>query len=153
MGDLNGLVTAEAERALSDPAGLRGHLLRLIEGRERLAEAIRSRDREIEALAPAKDFYDRVASSAGWMEMAAAVKALAYKGWGRNNVFALLRDREILRYNNEPYQEYVDRGIFKTIEEAYEDAYGRTKVYRKTMASQKGLDFIRKLIEAEEGAK
>jgi phage antirepressor YoqD-like protein len=79
--------------------------------------------------------------------MADAVKVLAYKGYGRNKTFALLRDRQILRYNNVPYQEYVERGYFKTVEEVYEDSFGRTGIFIKTMVSQKGLDFIRKLIE------
>jgi len=146
MSDFNELVTAEVEKRLSDPVYLQEQLLRLAEDRKRLAETIQSREREIEALAPVKDFYDRVTESDDWMEMAAVVKVLAYKGWGRNNVFSLLRDRQILRYNNEPYQEYIERGYFKTIEEMFEDSYGRTMVYRKTMVSQKGLDFIRKLI-------
>jgi phage antirepressor YoqD-like protein len=84
------------------------------------------------------------------MEMAAAVKLLAYKGWGRNKVFFLLRDRQIFRNNNEPYQQYVERGYFKTVEEVFEDAYGRTGVYRKTMVSNKGLEFIKKLIDTAE---
>jgi len=146
MSDFNELVTAEVEKRLSDPVYLQEQLLRLAEDRKRLAETIQSREREIEALAPVKDFYDRVTESDDWMEMAAVVKVLAYKGWGRNNVFSLLRDRQILRHNNEPYQEYIERGYFKTIEEIFEDSYGRTMVYRKTMVSQKGLDFIRKLI-------
>ena len=86
------------------------------------------------------------------MEMAAAVKVLAYKGYGRNKVFCLLRDREVLRWNNQPFQRYVENGYFKTIEEIYEDSYGRTGVYYKTMISQKGLDFIRKLIEEDVAA-
>jgi phage antirepressor YoqD-like protein len=133
------LVTVEVERRLSDPAYLRDTVVRL-------TEALQSRERELEALAPVKDFYERVTESDDWMEMAAAVKVLAYKGWGRNKVFELLRDRQILRYNNEPYQQYVERGYFKTVEQTFETAYGETMINRKTMVSQRGLDFIRRLI-------
>jgi phage antirepressor YoqD-like protein len=133
------LVKVEVERRLSDPVYLREAVVRL-------SEALRSRERELEALAPVKDFYNAVTESDDWMEMSAAVKLLAYKGWGRNKVFELLRDRQILRYNNESYQQYVERGYFKTIEQMFENPYGETMINRKTMVSQRGLDFIRKII-------
>jgi phage antirepressor YoqD-like protein len=133
------LVKVEVDRRLSDPAYLRNAVARL-------SEALQNREKELESLAPIKDFYNAVTESDDWMEMAAAVKVLAYKGWGRNKVFELLRDRQILRYNNEPYQQYVERGYFKTIEQTFETTYGETMINRKTMISQRGLDFIRKLI-------
>jgi hypothetical protein len=46
----------------------------------------------------------------------------------------------------------VERGYFRTVEEQFDDPYGRSMIYRKTMVSQRGLDFIRKLIKAEEEA-
>jgi phage antirepressor YoqD-like protein len=137
--EIEALVQVEVERRLSDPAYLRDTVARL-------AEALQSRERELEAMAPIKSFYDAVTESDDWMEMSAAVKVLAYKGWGRNKVFELLRERQILRYNNEAYQQYVERGYFKTIEQVFETAYGETMINRKTMVSQRGLDFIRKLI-------
>jgi hypothetical protein len=36
------------------------------------------------------------------------------------------------------------------VEEVFEDAYGRTGIYRKTMISNKGLEFIKKLVDAKE---
>jgi phage antirepressor YoqD-like protein len=140
---INALVEAEVERRLSDPVYLR-------EANQRLIEKVQRLEREAEALVPVKTFYDAVTKSDDWMEMAAAVKLLAYKGWGRNKTFSLLRDRKIFRYNNEPYQQYVERGCFKTVEELFENAYGRTGIYRKTMVSNKGLEFIKKLIDTAE---
>jgi phage antirepressor YoqD-like protein len=141
--NFNALVEAEVERRLSDPVYLR-------EANQRLIEKVQRLEREAEALVPVKAFYEAVTESDDWMEMSAAVKLLAYKGWGRNKVFSLLKNRQILRYNNEPYQQYVERGYFKTVEELFEDAYGRAGVYRKTMVSNKGLEFIKKLIDAKE---
>ena len=146
------LVQIEVEKRLSDPVYLQEQLLRLIEDRKQLTEIIKTREKEIDTLIPANDFYKAVTESEDLMEMAAAVKVLAYKGWGRNNVFALLREREIIRYNNEPYQKYVESGHFKTIEQVFTNPYGETMINRKTMVTQKGLDFIRKLIEAEVAA-
>ena len=132
-------VQAEVQRLLSDPVWLREQVVRL-------SETVQAREREIESLAPAKEFYEAVTASDDWMEMAAAVKVLGFKGWGRNNVFKFLRDRQVLRYNNEPYQAYVERGYFRTVEQTFESIAGETMVYRKTMISQRGLAFIRRMI-------
>jgi hypothetical protein len=40
----------------------------------------------------------------------------------------------------------VERGYFKTIEQVFENPYGETMINRKTMVSQRGVDFIRRLI-------
>ena len=139
---IEALVQAEVDRRLSDPAYLRDMVARL-------SEALQAKTRELEALAPVKAFYDAVTESDDWMEMSAAVKVLGFKQWGRNKVFRLLREREILRDNNEPYQKYVERGYFKTIEQVYEPVPGKIKINRKTLVSQRGLDCIRKLIVEE----
>ena len=60
-------------------------------------------------------------------EMSAAVKVLEFK-------------------KNEPYQKYMERGYFKIIEQVYEHVPGKTGINRKILVSQRGLDFIRKLI-------
>jgi hypothetical protein len=86
MGDFHELVQTEVERRLSDPIYLREVVLRL-------TETVQKLERENDSLIPARDFYEAVTESEDWMEMSAAVKVLAYKGWGRNNVFKLLKDR------------------------------------------------------------
>jgi phage antirepressor YoqD-like protein len=158
--DINALVEAEVSRRLNDPSVLRGIILAIQEENEsqkslitnqqkvinEQQKTIDSGNETIKALIPVKEFYDAVTASDKWLEMAAAIKTLGIKGWGRNNVFAMLRDRDVFRYNNEPYQKFVERGYFKTVEEVFEDSYGRTGIYVKTMVSQKGLEFIRKLI-------
>ena len=135
---IEALVRAEVDRRLANPAYLRDMVVRL-------SEALQAKERELEALAPAKEFYEAVTNSDDWMEMSAVAKVLGYKGWGRNNIFRLLKEQEVLRYNNEPYQKYVERGFFKTIEQVYDTGY-KTGINRKPMISQRGLDFIRKLI-------
>jgi len=121
----------------------------LTEEKKQLSIALKDKESEIDALIPKVEFFDCVTKSDDWMEMATAVKVLAFPGWGRNKVFEFLRERKILRYNNEPYQEYVERGYFKTIEQIFTNSYSETMINKKTMVSQKGLDYIRKLIKAE----
>ena len=81
------------------------------------------------------------------VDMTEVSKVLNAKGMGRNKLFKLLRDRKILRYNNTPYQEFVDRGYFKIIEQT--DRKDPTHIYLKTVVFQKGVDYIRKLVTGD----
>ena len=92
------------------------------------------------------DFYDTVTKSDEWMEMSEVAKLLNYQKLGRNKIFNILRENKILRKNNQPYQEYVDRGYFKLIEQVYTTTYD-TRISYKTVISQKGLDYIKKVID------
>lgn len=96
---------------------------------------------------PKVDFYDTVTKSDEWMEMSEVAKLLNYEKLGRNKIFNILRENKILRKNNQPYQEYVDRGCFKLIEQVYTTTYGDTRISYKTVISQKGLDYIKKVID------
>lgn len=89
----------------------------------------------------------RVSQSNSTMEMAAVAKVLNYKGLGRNKLFEILRNEKIVRYNNEPYQEYIDRGYFEVIEQEVSNNYGGTLINRKPVVTQKGIDYIRKVLD------
>ena len=96
-------------------------------------------------------FYDAAMSSDGWKSMDEVAKTLNFEGWGRNDMFRFLREGGILRTNighNHPYQQYVDRKYFKLIDEPYIDKNGKTRIYSKTVVSQKGVDWIRKQLDA-----
>lgn len=100
--------------------------------------------------APKADFYDAVTGSDDCIDMAAAAKTLAIKGMGRTKLFKFLRDHKILQKNNQPYQEQVDAGRFRVIESKWTDGNGDTHINLKTVVYQKGLDYIRKLIDKEQ---
>jgi anti-repressor protein len=106
----------------------------------------------MEALQETKDkieFYDSVADSKDMIEMSAVAKVLNIPGYGRNKIFEILRQKKILRWNNEPYQEFVDREYFKLIEQKVTLPYGEIKINRKPVVSQKGIDFIRRIINEQ----
>ncbi len=99
-------------------------------------------------LKPKADFYDQVAGSKTAIEMGLVAKTLGIRGIGRNTLFTFLREIKILQYNNIPYQEYVDRGYFRVIEQKYNKPSGEVNISLKTLVFQRGIDFIRKkLIE------
>ncbi|MEF9983706.1 MAG: phage antirepressor KilAC domain-containing protein [Oscillospiraceae bacterium] len=96
---------------------------------------------------PKVDFYNDVMESETTCDMAKTAKILANYGLGRNKLFEVLRENKILRYNNEPYQLYIDNGWFRVIESKFTKPNGDIQVNFKTVVFQKGIDGIRKLLE------
>jgi prophage antirepressor-like protein len=119
------------------------------------AEALRAYADEVERreklevenikMLPKAEFFDAVASSKDAIDLGAAAKVLDM-GIGRNKLFELLRNKQILMQNNQPYQKFIDSGYFRVVEQKYV-AGSETKISIKTLVYQKGLDFIRKLVK------
>lgn len=111
---------------------------------------IEEQDKKIKELQPKAEFFDAVAGSKDAIDMNRAAK-LIYEETrlGRNKLFKLLRDKGILMKDNIPYQEYIDKGYFRTIEQKYTKLDGTTHIYIKTLVYQKGLDFIRKIVKED----
>ena len=99
-------------------------------------------------LLPKAEFFDAVTDSKTAISIGEVAKVLDV-GIGQNKLFAFLRDRKILDRQNIPYQEYIDRGYFRTIEQKY-DVRGEVRISIKTLVFQKGIDFIRKQLQKEE---
>jgi phage antirepressor YoqD-like protein len=103
---------------------------------------------QIAELAPKAEFYDAVTGSADTVEIGEVAKLLAIKGIGRNILFNILRNKCILMSNNQPYQKYIDSGYFRTIESSYTTTDGTTHINIKTVVYQKGIDYIRKVVNS-----
>lgn len=103
-------------------------------------------EKRVVEMKPKEDFYDAVTQSNETCDFAQAAKILNFKGIGRNKLFEILRDKEILRQNNQPYQKYVDSGWFKVVEVSSVDRYGDLRLFYKTVIYQKGLDKISKIL-------
>lgn len=73
-------------------------------------------------------------------------KCLDFAKMGRNNLFKFLCDKNILMNNNLPYQQYIDGGYFRVIEQKYTGKDGMPQISYKTLVYQKGLDYIRQLL-------
>jgi len=107
---------------------------------------IAQKDKLIEEMKPKAEFFDAVANSKTAIPMDQVAKVLGIKGIGRNKLFEILREKKVLDRGNVPYQEYVDRGYFRVIEQKYTKPNGDTCINIKTLVYQKGVDFIRRLI-------
>jgi len=101
--------------------------------------------RRIAELKPKAEFFDQVASSKTAVSMRQVAAALNIPGWGRNKLFAFLRDQKILGQDNLPYREFQDMGFFRVIEQKWSRG-GEVHVSFTTLVYQRGVDYIRKLI-------
>ncbi len=107
-------------------------------------EMLEAKNKELE---PKGIFFDTVTQSDATTSIADVAKILDM-GVGRNKLFSILKDRKILQPDNKPYQKYIDAGYFKLVEEKYNKGDG-IGIYYKTVAKQKGIDFIRKILLEE----
>ncbi|MDR1902010.1 MAG: phage antirepressor KilAC domain-containing protein [Treponema sp.] len=127
-------------------------LAELIERSHREIEAIKDAEierlkREREADAPKVEFFDQVADSKDALQMRDVAGVLNLSGYGRNTLFEFLRKKEVLDSRNIPYRKFQDQGYFRVIEQKWTDNEGETHISLKTLAYQRGVDFIRKLIQ------
>ncbi|MBF4804988.1 MAG: phage antirepressor KilAC domain-containing protein [Pseudoleptotrichia goodfellowii] len=99
---------------------------------------------QLKIQAPKVQTYEMLYESNAVVDIGEVSKTLNFKGVGRNNLFAILRQQGILNSNNEPYQEYVNRGYFKLIPTNYVDNFGNRKM--KVVAYMKGIEAISKLL-------
>ena len=99
---------------------------------------------------PKVEFFDAVTDSTDAIDIGEAAKVLNM-GIGRNKLFEFLRDMGVLQSSNQPYQKHIDTGHFRTIEQKYTKPDGSTHINIKTVVYQKGLDYIRKLLNNARG--
>lgn len=92
-----------------------------------------------------QQFYDDLMNTEGLYHMNTVAKELKI---GRNTLFAYLRGKEIMFYQdkvNVPYQRFMNQGLFQVIESpGYDGKYRPT-----TYVTKKGLEYIRKLLRKD----
>ena len=115
---------------------------RMIEQKE---EEIKNLNIKIQEYTPKVEFHDAVTKSDDWLDMSEVCKTLKTP-FGRNRLFEFLRKEGILDDENRPYQSYVDRSYFKLVETSF-TTNGKIKINLKTVVSQKGLDWLLKILK------
>ena len=98
---------------------------------------------KIEKDKPLVEFAGRVGDTSGLIDVGAFAKLLHKKSVniGRTRLFAWLREQKYLRHNNEPYQKWIDSGIFQTREFTY-IAQGQPCIGIKTYITGKGQTYL-----------
>lgn len=112
-------------------------------------EQIEKQQKLISDQKPKVEFFDAVAESKTAVSMNDAAKSLNFNNVGRNKLFDILRTQKVLMSDNMPYQKYVDAGYFRVIEQKWTGKDGMPQISYKTLVYQKGIDYIRKLLEKD----
>ena len=108
------------------------------------AKQIEEQNKQLEEQKPKVEFFDQVTDSKDAVDMKECAKILNM-GIGRNRLFEFLRSRAILDRKNLPYQIFIDKGYFRTVETSYTKPDGTNCINIKTVVYQKGMDYIRKI--------
>ncbi len=97
---------------------------------------------ELKEVKPKAEFYDLVTQNDGQYDFMDVTAVLNGEGYdiGRNQLFELLRNKNILNKNNKPYRRFVRNGMFKR-------AICGDAVSLKTVATGKGMQFIKKILK------
>lgn len=103
-------------------------------------------DRVVDVITDDASKYRALKGSKSLIYMKDVADTLAIPGIGRNNLFKILREHQILNEENKPYREYIERGWFKSVESDYTDNYG-THVSFTTKVTVIGLENIHRLLK------
>ena len=95
---------------------------------------------------PKAEFADRVANTDGLLSMSNFAKVIQdeHINMGRNKLLECLRNQGYLRGNNEPYQQYVNQGLFRVRETVHNGGL-RTQTY----VTGKGQLYLVEKLKAE----
>lgn len=96
---------------------------------------------------PLVQFAETVSSAENCIDISEMAKLLSKKGYliGRNKLFAILRNANYLMKNNQPYQKYINDGLFKAIETTFYKG-NVANVAVKTLITGKGQHKIYNLV-------
>jgi len=132
----------QVEKAWNSPEMVMSRALKLADRK------IASLEEERQKLLPKAEAYDAFMDGSNLQTMNDVAKCL---GIGRNKLFKFLREHKIMRANNTPYQEYIDRGYFEVKEKPIQ--MGDSVInYAQTYVAAKGVDYIRKLLDRSKSA-
>lgn len=123
-------------------------LIAKVEDNERLLHTIIEQKPKVE-------LYDTLMNADGCQNIGQVAKSL---GWGRNRLYAFLRNHQVLidsrspYKRNLPYQQYINNGYFKVINTPHKTHKGMS-ISQQTLVTPKGAEFIVKLVKEYEQLK
>lgn len=128
-------------------------LLEATEHLKALREQNARLEQEVAVAAPKVEFYDTVAESKDAFSMREVAAELNIPGLGQNNLFRFLKANNILTSDNLPYRRFINEGYFRVIVQKYNTPSGSPHVSMKTLVTQKGVDYILRVIKKAAYAK
>ena len=105
---------------------------------------VEEQHKQIAEMKPKAEFADRVTKSTDNILIRQMAKLLCDKGYaiGEKRLYQLLRDQKILMKNNEPYQQYVDKGYFVVQEGTYTTPDDKQRLYHTTKVTPGGQVWV-----------
>jgi len=128
----------------------------LLEQSAKMVEDLRSQNvqlvQRIEQDKPMTEFGKAISESATAVKIGDWVKAMADDGFkiGRNQAFAWLRDNGYLMQDNQPYQQYVNQGLFEVKEGLVVTSKGQRATFT-TLLTGKGQMYFGNKLKAMSG--
>lgn len=142
--ELEAHVAKPAPANLSDAASLRGLLLGYTEKVLELEHQVGIQAEKIAEDKPKADYYAHVRDSKNTETIGAFAKVL---GFGRNKLFAWLRDQNILMHDNMPHQKHIDHGHFRVLDKDHITDKGKKITYKQTVLTGKGKTYVQKRLK------
>jgi len=100
----------------------------------------------VDELAPKAEGYDVFLDGQNAKPIGEVAKVV---GWGRNRMFAWLREKHILMASNVPYQEHIEAGYFRIRE--VPKSHGESVVnHVQTLVTPKGMHWLLVKLKADE---
>ena len=130
--------------SLATIENLSGKVKSLTEDAVAKDKVILQQNTEIEQAKPKVEFYDTVANTKELLSVSQYCKEIYDTDKiqiGRNRMYKWLRDQKYLRYNNEPYQQYVDAGYF-VVKQVWVKINGTPEPKPQTFLTGKGQQYI-----------
>lgn len=118
-----------------------------LEALEALVASEREKQRmteRVQTLVPKARAYDRLLSGDHAQTVEQVGKSF---GLGRNRMFALLREHRVLRKNNLPYQQYLERGYFR-VRQVPTTRKSEIVHVAQTLVTPQGIEFIGRLLDS-----
>lgn len=118
------------------------------EARKAAENKIEEQQLQLEEQKPKVEFADHVSESENLitMEYMAKLANDEHINVGRNKLFSWLREQNILKFDNVPYQNFIDKGYFKVRESTF-----RFFTQQTTFVTGKGQLYIIKKLKKEFG--
>ncbi|MBD2457988.1 phage antirepressor KilAC domain-containing protein [Nostoc sp. FACHB-87] len=110
-----------------------------------LSAKVEEQEAEIAVLTPKAEIHDLLIEAADkTFDLSSAAKLMGFKDLGQKRLFSLLRDLDILMWNNTPFQQYMESGYF-VVKESH--SWDGRHISLQPRLTQKGLSWLtRKLI-------
>ncbi len=101
-------------------------------------------EQENAILIPKAQAFDDFIDSKGYESVGAVAKSL---GTGRDRLFMFMREQGLIMQGlTEPYQQYVEQGLFVIKFSTRRDSIGGQVVTKTTKVTPKGIEYLRRLI-------